>query len=130
MTTKRKSQPRASLSPSAKLPKSVDVFYDKAPQHRTIYSDGIWAGITPSLELQIVFFKNLAPVPEYIRQEVTPEDKLGGELEKAVKKGMIREYEATIVLSKETAEAMLELVGRILNQAKTIEKTNKGIKTR
>lgn len=120
---KKPKQPSASVSSSVERLKSVDVFYDKSTQHRTTYADGIWVGITPSTELQLVFFKNLAPVPDYIRQEVTAEDTLGGELEKAVKKGMVREYEATIVLSIETAEAMIGLVQRILNHAKIIQKT-------
>ena len=102
-------------------PKSADVFYDKSAQHRTIYADGIWAGITPSSEIQLVFFKNLAPVPEYTRQAVTPDDKLGQELEQVVRKGMIREYEATIVLTKETTEAMLNLVQQILARRQAIE---------
>jgi hypothetical protein len=119
-----------SASPSKSPPKSVDVFYDKAAQHRTIYADGVWAGITPSLELQMVFFKNLAPVPEYSRIEVTPTNKLGGELESVTKKGMIREYQSTIVLSRETAEAMLQLLERIMKQTKAVEKANKGTKTR
>ena len=111
-------------------PKGVDVFYEKAVQHRTIYADGIWAGLTPSLELQLVFFKNLAPVPEYIRQEVTLDDHLGGELEKSVRKGMVREYEATVVLSRETAEALIRLARQILDHATTTEETVAPIKTR
>jgi hypothetical protein len=109
-----------SASPSAS-PKAVDLFYEKSVQHRTIYADGIWAGITPSSEIQLVFFKNLAPVPEYTRQAVTPDDKLGAELEQSVRKGMIREYEATIVLTKETTEAMIALVKQILDQRQAIE---------
>jgi hypothetical protein len=128
MAKKRRKRPTASVSPSAGPPKSVDIFYEKAVEHQTIYSDGVWAGITPSLELQIVFFKNLSPVPEYIRQEITPDGKLGSEIESAMKKGMIREYEATIVLNRETAKLMIELLEKTLKIAEEIEKT-KGIKT-
>jgi hypothetical protein len=78
----------------------------------------------------MVFFKNLAPIPEYTRIEVTPGNKLGGELENVIKKGMVREYQSTIVLSRETAQAMLQLLERIMKQTKAVEKTNKGIKTR
>ncbi len=110
--------------------KSVDVFYDRAVQHRTIYADGIWASITPSRELQLAFFKNLAPMPEYTRLAVTPDDKLGAELENSTKKGMIREYEATVVLSEETAQALLTLVTDILKRAKETAHKVKGNKAR
>lgn len=111
-------------------PKGVDIFYEKASSHRTIYADGIWAAITPSREIQLVFFKNLAPVPEYVRQAVDNEDRLDKEIEKSVKRGMVREYNATLVLNRETAEALITITRHILDLATKSLETETPIKTK
>ena len=49
-------------------PDSVDIFYDRSPQFRIIHPGGAWAAITPDAEVQVLFFTNLTPSPEYVRQ--------------------------------------------------------------
>jgi len=105
----------------AKSPESVDIFYDESPQYRIVYSDGAWASITPNLELQVVFFKNLAPTPEYVRQAVKEDGSLGEELERVVKQGISREYEVTVVMNKNVAREVLSLLTRLADQADKAE---------
>jgi hypothetical protein len=100
----------------AEKPDAIDIFYDKSPQFRTIHPGGAWASITPELEVQIVFFTNLAPVPEYIRQKVTEQGGLGEEIDKIVKKGISREYEVGIILNKLVAIQVVELLNKMIAQ--------------
>jgi hypothetical protein len=100
---------------SAPKPDTVDIFYDKSPQFRTIHAGGAWASVTPELEVQVVFFTNLAPMPEFVRQRVS-ENGLGEEVDKIVKKGISREYEVSVVVNKAVAEQLVELITRVMGQ--------------
>ena len=80
------------------------------------------------MELQIAFFKNLAPSPEYVRQAVTPDGGFGEELEKVVKKGISREYEATVVMNREVAKVVIDLLRKTLEHADNFEKSQRSNK--
>src|SRR5262245_18604415 len=111
-----------------KKPTSVEIFYDESPQYRIIYADGAWAALTPNLEVQVAFFKNLAPAPEYVRQAITADGAFGAELESVIKKGISREYEATIVINKDVVRELLKLLQKTLEAADTFEKARKSKK--
>lgn len=108
-----------------KKPGSVEIFYNESPQYRIIYADGAWAALTPNLELQVAFFKNLTPAPEYVRQAVTSDGAFGKELEQVVKKGISREYEATIVMSRDVVRELLRLFQRTLEAADNFERAKR-----
>ena len=115
-------------TPATKKPASVEIFYDESPQYRTIYSDGAWVALTPNMELQIAFFKNLTPSPEYVRQVVTSDGVFGEELEKVVKKGISREFEATVVMNREIAGVLIDLLRKTLEHADSFEKSQRSKK--
>lgn len=115
-------------TPGTKKLTSVEIFYDESPQYRTIYSDGAWVALTPNMELQIAFFKNLTPSPEYVRQVVTSDGVFGEELEKVVKKGISREFEATVVMNREIAGVLIDLLRKTLEHADSFEKSQRSNK--
>ena len=91
--------------------------YQKARHHRTFHADGLWAGITPQLEVQIALFSNLKPMPVDVIHKVTNEGRLGeGKETIGDQHDVIREVDATVVLNKETARAAIELLQRMLTQ--------------
>jgi|GEM_PF-3629016 len=96
-------------------PDTVDIFYDKSPQYRTIHPGGAWAAITPDAEIELLFFTNLTPAPEYVRQRIS-DGKLGEQTDKIMKKGIAREYEVGILLSKGLAEELIKLLGNMIGQ--------------
>jgi hypothetical protein len=96
----------------------IRFIYRKARHHRTFHSDGIWASVTPQLEVQFALFNNLKPMPEEVTHRVTPEGVLGEEIieTRKIEQSVIREVDATIVMSKETMTAAIELLQRMLRQ--------------
>ena len=102
-------------------PDAIDIFYDKSPQFRTVHAGGAWASVTPELEVQIVFFTNLAPLPEYVRQKINEGGSLGEEVGKIVKKGISREYEVAVILNKAVAIQIVDLLNKMIGQLPQIE---------
>lgn len=101
--------------------RKIQFFYQNAPFHRTVFVSGAWAGVTPSGLVQLGLFNDLHPMPEMVIQEVV-EDTLGPEIEKLEKRGVIREVEATVVMSLSTAKLILPLIQQMIDQLETIQK--------
>lgn len=99
--------------------KTIDIYYKKTRNHRTIYATGAWAGVTPQGELQLAFFKDLSPMPDYVTHDINGAV-LGPEISRVAQVGMVRETEATIVLSPETAENVIGLMQTFLNRLKEL----------
>lgn len=97
-------------------PTSVDIFYDRSPQFRIITPSGAWAGITPDAAIQVLFYTNLTPAPEYVRQELIDEHRLGKELDAIRKEGISREYEIGLVLNPLFAHQMIQLLKRMIKE--------------
>lgn len=97
---------------------TIDIYYKKTRHHRTSYVDGVWVGVTPQLELQLAFFKDLQPIPDYVTHNVLPGGSLGTERARVAQKGFVREVEVTLVMSAETLESVIGLTQQFLDQLK------------
>lgn len=100
---------------------TIDIYYKKARNHRTIQADGAWAGITPQLEVQVAFFKDLRPMPDFVTHLITPGEGLGAEVSRVEQKGMVREVEVTMVMSADTLESVIKLMQQSLEHLKNIK---------
>jgi len=105
----------------------VGVHYQRARLYRTVHADGVWAGITPRLEIQFSFFSDLRPMPEFILNKITPEGALGTEVQRVEKEGIIRETEVNIVMSVENTVALIEILQKMLD---TVDSAKKQVEAR
>lgn len=96
----------------------IRFIYKKARHHRTFHSDGMWASVTPQLEVQFALFNNLKPMPEEVTHRISPDGVMGDEIIEARKmeQSVVREVDATIVMSKENMMLAIELLQRMLKQ--------------
>jgi hypothetical protein len=106
-------------SPDKPDGQAIDIYYKKTRHHRTSYVDGVWIGITPQLEVQLAFFKDLQPMPDYVTHAVLPEGGLGAERARVTQKGIVREVEVTLVMSGDTLENVINLTQQFLEKLKT-----------
>ena len=95
----------------------IDLYYRKAPDHRNVHADGVWAGVTPQLDVQMAFFAELQPMPDRIRHKVVG-GTLGPEVAKDVELGVIRETQVTVRLNVITAVQMINLLKGIIDNLK------------
>jgi hypothetical protein len=94
----------------------VRFIYQKTRHHRTFHADGLWAGITPQLEVQIAFFNNLRPMPQDVTHKIIEGGQLGEGTETPGEQHVIREVDASVVLNRDTARGAIELLQRMLKQ--------------
>jgi len=99
----------------AKKPPSteIDVFYQKASDHRSVHVDGAWAAITAQMDIQLAFFAELQPLPRRIRHKVV-DGKLGSEINKDSDVGLVREAQVTVLLNPITATQVIKLLERMV----------------
>ena len=88
--------------------------YEKARHHRTFHADGVWASVTPQLELQLAFFNNLKPMPSEVTHKLTADGSLGEAKEVHGEQYVLREVNATVVINREVARSSIELLQRLL----------------
>lgn len=106
---------------SESAPNQIKIFYEKSPQYRTIGADGIWAGISPQGGVQIAFFTDIRPTPDYTAHIVTTEGRIGDQIDKLEKDGIVRETEVMIVLRPQVAEQLIGLLQQMLGEVKRIQ---------
>jgi hypothetical protein len=94
----------------------IRFYYERARHHRTYHVDGLWATITPQLEVQFAIYSNLRPLPKDITHRITPEGKLEEGEERRDQQSILREVDATIVMNRETVRATIELLQRMLSE--------------
>ena len=94
----------------------IRFIYKKTRHHRTFHADGLWAGITPQLEVQIAFFNNLRPMPQDVTHAVVKGELVGEGMETPGEQHVIREVDATVVLNREAVRGAIGLLERMLKQ--------------
>jgi hypothetical protein len=97
-------------------PGKVRFAYQKARHHRTLHADGAWAGVTPLLEVQFALFNNLRTMPNEVTHLVTDEGGVGEEVSSDTPQSVLREVDITIVVSKDTAKALITVLGQMVKQ--------------
>jgi hypothetical protein len=91
--------------------------YQKARHHRTLHADGVWASVTPQLEIQFAFFNNLKPMPNEAIHSVGDDGAIGAEITPQAPEFIIRETDVTVVMNREVAKSMVDLLNRMVHEA-------------
>jgi len=100
-------------------PKEIKFVYEKARHHRTLHSDGVWAGLTPHAEIQFAFYNNLRRMPISVTHEVGENNALGPGAQEELSE-LVREVDVTVVMNIEVARATVELLKQMIAQADPI----------
>jgi hypothetical protein len=107
-------------------PSELSFHLIKGTLFRVIYVDGAFGGVTPKLDIRMAVFNERQPIPGVMVQRITPEGTLGDEIieRRVVKKGVVREVEADLVMDYATAKSIHEWLGRKLEEIKSHMKQN------
>jgi hypothetical protein len=95
--------------------KRIEFHYVKGNHHRVIKVDGAWGGLTPHADIQMSVFSERIPLPDLDEFEVTEESTIGKQTKHVSRKsGIVREIEATLVMTPTVAKALANwLVNKI-----------------
>lgn len=84
--------------------KIVEIHYQKNPLYRSIYSDGAIGGLTPLNFINLNFYATRQPIPRSTQQSIYEDGLIDAEVSDDSKKGIIREIEFGVYMSRQTAE--------------------------
>lgn len=99
------------------LPPEIDIFYKRTADHRIFKADGVWAGITPQLDIQFALYNDLQPMPSRIRHRITPEGQLSRqEVNRDVEVGIERQVIATVVMNPVIAMQFVNVLQQMIEQ--------------
>lgn len=102
-------------------PSQIKIFYEKSPQYRTIHADGVWAGLSPQGGVQLAFFSDVRPTPDYTLHDLTPQGAIGNQVDKIEKDGIVRETEMMAILSPRIAEELIDILRKMLDEVARIK---------
>lgn len=100
-------------------PKQIRFVYEKARHHRALHADGVWAGITPQLEVQFAFFNNLRQLPISETRQVQEDDTLGDPSQEE-SPDIVRQVDVTVVMNVKTTKAMIGVLQDMVERAEAI----------
>ena len=108
--------------------RKVTIHYQKSPSFQTVYVDGFYGGVTPSLQLFLAGFCERPVIPETVAHFVKEDDSLGEPIpaEGKSKKGIIREVEVSFVMSRTTAQHLIDWLQKQIETAQKLEEKGKG----
>lgn len=95
-------------TPSKDDKKRVRLHYIKASHFRVIHSDGVIGGPSPNGRgIHMSLWSERAPIPLQVSHEIDDQGHVGKEVERVQRDGIVREVEVDVVISLETAEAIV-----------------------
>ena len=92
-------------------PHSIDFHYIKSNSFRVVHADGVWGGPTPRGYVSMSFYSERTPIPRRITHAVTQEGnlgKLGDEVGRDTREGLVREVEVEVMLDLELARSLAQ----------------------
>jgi len=89
----------------------MEVHYLKTGSYRTYHVDGIFGGLSPRGILYVEPFVERAPTPTMIKHEITADGRLGEEILRQGKSGVIREIECGLIMDFNTAKTLHKWLG-------------------
>ena len=107
------------------VPKEVVSHYVKCEGFRTIHADGAIGGITPAGLFHISLYAERSPIPQLIRHKVTPEGKLGKEIDRQGRPGLFRELQVDAIMTIQAARVLSEWLKKQLALIDKMEKEKK-----
>jgi hypothetical protein len=98
--------------------RKIRFHYLKSQLFRSMHVDGAIGGLSPNGQnIHISVYSEQLPLPTVVINEIDPDGKLGGEIKRIARDGVVREVEADLVLSLDSARALMEWLGRTINES-------------
>jgi hypothetical protein len=111
--------PRNMIGPAEepKMTSNSDVtfHYLKSPTYRTVHADGVFGGPTPSGLLELTIFSERFPIPTLTKHKVV-NSRVGEEIERVARDGIVRELEVGCVMTIEAASLMRDWLDQNIAQ--------------
>jgi len=83
--------------------------FSKSSEYRLVAATGVWGGPMPAGQIRIEFFVDHAAIPAAVTYAITPEGKVGEEVEREPSDRTIaRELQMGVVLTPDTAESLVQ----------------------
>jgi hypothetical protein len=99
---------------SSESPTSIQLHYIKSNFFRVIHLDGTFGGVSPRGNIHMAIFNDRQPIPRMIEHEITSDGRLGEELSRDIRSGIVREVEADVIMDLNAARSLREwLTGKI-----------------
>lgn len=111
--------------PPHQLPSSFKFHYIKSNLFRVVHAEGAIGGLTPSREIYLSLFNERGAMPQMIQFAISPDGKLGEEIAREGKDGIVREMEIGILISAKSAKNLSDF---LLQQIKLIEESEPATK--
>ena len=90
--------------------------YIKSNFFRVIYVDGVMANLNGKGNVHLIIWNQRGPIPKQEIYSITPDGSLGDEIDSVSRNSMVREVEADIILSRESALSLKKLLEDILSE--------------
>mgnify|MGYP006288596633 CR=1 FL=1 len=97
---------------------TVTFVFSVSPDHKTVFSNRIWGGLTIGNNIEINFLKEYKPLPKSVTEAIDEVTGGGKEVNREQEKEIKRENQATVYMSLET---FLSLKNWIDNKIKEFE---------
>lgn len=106
-----------------KLPDSVMAHFVKSPNHRVLAVTGALVAISPQGKLGVTPYADRTPIPQSIPLNVDPKTgALTDDYSQAIgRKGIIREFEVTLLMDPETVQALITTLSSTLEQLNALK---------
>ena len=89
-------------------PDSIHFHYVKSNSFKVVHCDGVWGGTTPRGYITMSVYSERAPIPQRLTLEVTSTGRIGEEVHRNSKEGIVREVDVEIIMDLDMARSMAE----------------------
>lgn len=94
----------------------IDLHYEKSRFFRVIHVDGVWGGVSPGGGISMALFSQYPPLPEVV-QHTIESGRVGQEVSRTVKSGLVRELEVEALIALDTAIALRDWLSDKIEKA-------------
>jgi hypothetical protein len=103
-------------------PSTLSFFYEKAGAFQTFHVDGAFGGISQRLYINMAVFAERGPIPRRTDYELEANGKLGREVARDGKKGILRELQCNLMMDYRAASVVHKWLGEKLAELDNIRK--------
>lgn len=104
-------------------PTDLTFHFIKTQDYRTIHVDGAWGGLSPQGEyIHMAVYSERYPVPQQLKHKVDQDGRVGKEIGRLGREGVIRDVHADLVFDIKTAETIRTWLDTKIKNYKKIEK--------
>lgn len=107
-------------------PKQLTFHFIKSNAFRVLHIDGAFGGVGPTADsIHMAIFSHRQPIPVQVAYAINEDGKLGDEIDRVVREGLVREVEADLVMSVDTAATIRDWLDERIEQVKKLSKSGK-----